>query len=87
MHTDAVSVAVAAVAAAVSIPLLHRMCVHVVWFVAGGASGFSMRVWDARKVELLDGEAAVLHLLSPDGDQVRHQANATAYRYAVCHTI
>jgi hypothetical protein len=29
-----------------------------------------MRVWDARKVELIDGEAAVLHLLSPDGDQV-----------------
>jgi hypothetical protein len=30
-----------------------------------------MRVWDARKVQLVDGEAAVLHLLSPEGDQVR----------------
>ena len=36
----------------------------------GGVTGWTMNVWSARKVYMLDGQAAVLNLKSPDGDQV-----------------
>lgn len=36
----------------------------------GGLVGYTFKVWSARKLVMMDGEAAALHLTSQDGDQV-----------------